>query len=242
VHDKVISNDMFHARAVPDSSELLTLMGERSDVKADEVRTACRLLGVEDVFFFGADDAVLLVTEENVRRLARVLRELRPDIVLTHFPKESDGLTAPHAVAGQIVLHAIRLAAGVDPGDRNPPHRTSQVFFFGQGAASIRRDLWEAKGDYYCDVFIDITDVIGRKLAAMDCLVSQGYAGAYARKRLEAGDGAWGRAANCAYAEGFISQSPEVHYYLPVTEHALKMAHLSDHEIMAVYSCRFPLD
>ena len=42
-------------------------MTERSDVKAEETRRACALLGVDDVTFFGADDAVLLVTEEVVR-------------------------------------------------------------------------------------------------------------------------------------------------------------------------------
>ena len=62
-------------------------MDERSDVKAEEVRKGCKILGVEDIYFFGADDAVLLVTEEIVKRLARLLREVRPDIILTHFPQ-----------------------------------------------------------------------------------------------------------------------------------------------------------
>jgi len=84
----------------------------RADVKADEVRRACALLGVEEIHFFGADDAVLRVTEEAVRRLARLVRELRPDVVLTHFPKEGDGLTNAHAICGQIVLHALALAYG----------------------------------------------------------------------------------------------------------------------------------
>ena len=149
-------------------------MAERSDVKAEEAREACNLLGVEDVYFFGADDAVLLVTDEAVRRLARLLRQLKPDIVLTHFPKEGDGLTNAHAIAGQIVLHALSLASGVDPGDRNPPHKAAQVFFFGTGAAAIPRQVWQSEGGYYNDVFIDITDVVDKKLAALDCLVSQG--------------------------------------------------------------------
>ncbi|MEZ4734420.1 MAG: hypothetical protein R3E79_45595 [Caldilineaceae bacterium] len=60
---------------VPEAGELQTLMSERADLKADETRQACALLGVADVTFFGADDAVLLVTEEAVRRLARLLRK-----------------------------------------------------------------------------------------------------------------------------------------------------------------------
>ena len=60
---------MFHREEVPDESDLLALMDERSDVKAEEVRKGCKILGVEDIYFFGADDAVLLVTEETVKRL-----------------------------------------------------------------------------------------------------------------------------------------------------------------------------
>ena len=202
VHDKVISDEMHHRSEVPEAAELQSLMAERSDVKTEEARKACNLLGVEDVYFFGADDAVLLVTDEAVRRLARLIRQLKPDLVITHFPKEGDGLTNAHAIAGQIVLHAMALAGGVDPGDRNPPHKAAQVFFFGTGAAAIPRQVWHSEGGYYNDVFIDITDVVDKKLAALDCLVSQGYGGAYARKRIETSDGAFGMSGGVAYAEG----------------------------------------
>ena len=66
------------------------------------------------------------------------------------------------------------------------------MFFFGAGATNIPKTVFDANRGCYNDVFIDITDVIEKKLAAMDCLVSQGYAGDYARKRLEAHDGAFG--------------------------------------------------
>ena len=238
VHDAVITNDMFHRDKIPDGQELTALMRERSDLKAGEVRAACKALGIEDILFFGADDAVLLVTDDLVRHLARVLRELRPDIVLTHFPREGDGLTNAHAIAGQVALRAIGFATQVDPGDTRPPHRTAQVFFFGGGAAGVRRHLWDADGGYYNDVFIDITDVVDKKLAALDALESQGYGGAYARKRIEASDGALGMGANCPYAEAFISLYAETHHCLPLTEHALAVARSSDHEIMKLYSYR----
>ncbi len=242
VHDAVISDAMFHREEVPDGAELLKLMQERSDVKAAEVRAACAFLGVEEIYFFGADDSVLLVKDETVRRLARLLRELRPDIVLTHFPKEGDGLTNAHATAGQIVMHAIGLANSVDPGDRNPPHRVAQVFYFGGGGARIPRQVWDSEGGYYNDVFIDITDVVEKKLAALDCLVSQGYGGAYSRKRIETSDGAFGSAGHCAYAEGFISLHAETHSFLPLTEHALRVARSSDHENISRSSYRIPVD
>lgn len=242
VHDVVISESMHHREEVPEAEELSSLMVERSDVKAQEVRDACKILGVEELYFFGLDDAVLLVTEETVRRLARVLRELRPDIIVTHFPKERDTLTNPHAVAGQIVMHAMQLAAGVDPGDRHPPHRVAQVFFFGSGAASSRASVWGSEGGFYNDVFIETTDVIEKKLAALDCLKSQGYGGKYARKRIEASDGAFGSLVRCAYAEAFISLKAEIHHTLPVTDVMLELAAASDHEQMARYAYRLPVD
>ena len=242
VHDAVISDGMFHREEVPEAGELKQLMAERSDVKAEEVRRACRSLGVEEVRFLGIDDAVLLVTEESVRTVARLVRELKPDIVLTHFPREGDGKTNAHATAGQIVMHALSHAAGVDPGDRRPPHKVAQVFFFGCGGASLPRDVWGSEGGYYNDLFIDIPDVVDKKLAALDALVSQGYGGAYARKRIETTDGAFGQAGGCAYAEGFIKMSAETRYYFPVTGQALELARASDHELIGRTSFKIATD
>jgi 4-oxalomesaconate hydratase len=239
VHDKKVSDEMFHRTEVPEAAALTELIGERSDVKAEEVRKACRILGFEEVRFLGVDDSVLLVDAAIIRRIASLIRELRPDVILTHFPFEHAGL-GDHAVTGQMVVRAIGHAAGVDPGDRNPPHRVEQVFFFGQGGASVRNGLWDAAGGYTNDVFIDITDVIDRKFAAMECLVSQGYAGAYNRKRTENGDGAFG-GGSVAYGEGYIRMNAEVHYLLPLTPYARRRGGDSDHEIMGRYSWRLPM-
>jgi len=242
VHDAVVSEEMFHKEEVPTGTELEKIMAERSDIKAEEVRKACAILGVEDITFFGADDDVLLVTPETVKRLAKLFREKRPDIILTHFPREADGVTNAHAVAGQIVMHAIAYAGQVDPGDSRPPHRVARVFYYGGGAARLRSTLWDADGGYYNDVFIDISDVIEKKLAALDCLVSQGYGGAYARKRIETSDGAFGVSGGVPYAEGFISSGSETHYYLPLSDYSLQRARSSDHEIMNRYAFRLKVD
>ena len=239
IHDKKVSDEMFHRQDIPDAESLTQLMGERSDVKADEVRRACRILGFEDVHFLGVDTSVLVVDAAVIGRIASLIRALRPDIILTHFPYEHGGL-GDHAVTGQMVVRAMDYAASVDPGDRNPPHRVEQAFFFGQGGASVRNGLWDAAGGYTNDVFVDITDVIDRKFAAMECLVSQGYAGAYNRKRTENGDGAFG-GGSVAYGEGFIRMNAEVHYTLPLTPYARRRAGDSDHEIMGRYSWRLPM-
>jgi hypothetical protein len=68
--------------------------------------------------------------------------------------------------------------------------------------------------------------------------VSQGYAGAYARKRIETSDGAFGQAGGVPYGEAFISQSAQTHYYLPVSDYTRKRGKMSDHETMEAYSHR----
>jgi 4-oxalomesaconate hydratase len=242
VHDRVISDEMFHRKEIPKDEELRRMMAERSDVKAKEVIKACEIIGVRDVEFLGADDAVLLPTEENVRQVARLIRRQKPDIVITHFPKEAGAVGNPHALAGQIVMLALSLASAVDPGDLNPPHKVAQVFFFGNGAAGVRASVWSSEGGYYNDVFVDITDVAQLKVACIDALDSQGYSGAYARKRIEASDGAFGIMARVAYAEGFISANSTTHYHLPLSELDLKKSRLSDHQILEQMSYRMDPD
>lgn len=238
VHDQVMSEEMFHRTEIPDAPELESTMAERSDVKAAEVRKACAILGVTDVFFFGADDAVLLPDEPTVRRLARLLRENRPDVILTHYPLEGGGVWSPHAATGQLVLMATGFAGSVDPGDRNPPHRTTQLFYWGQGAGGLPVTLWDAHRCLYNNIIIDITDVVEKKLACLDLLVSQGYGGAYARKRIETSDGAFGKAGGVPYGEAFISHSAQTWYYLPISEYSRRQGTMSDHEIMDAYSYR----
>lgn len=244
VHDKVVADDMFHRKEIPESAELKKTMVNRADVKSKEVIKACSILGVKekDVFFLGADDAVLLPNDAIIRKVARLIRKLRPNVIITHYPRENGGVGSQHATTGQIVMHAIPLAAAVDPGDRTPPCQIAQVFYFGCGAASVRADLWGADGGYTNDIFVDITDVADKKTAALDAMQSQGYGGAYARKRIETADGAFGSRVKVPYAEGFISAYSTTHYYLPVSEITLEHAKDSNHEAIrrSSYRARIP--
>jgi LmbE family N-acetylglucosaminyl deacetylase len=232
VHDKVVSDDMFHRKEIPGSEELNKIIVERADAKTKEVIKACSILGVkeQDVYFLGADDAVLLVNETIVRKVARLIRQLRPNVIITHYPLENAGVGSQHATTGQIVMHAINLAAAVDPGDKTPPCEITQVFFFGTGAAPVRSEVWGAQGGFYNDIFVDITDVADKKIACLDAMASQGYGGPYARKRIEASDGAFGSRVKVPYAEGFISCYSTTQYYLPVSEINLEHSKDSNHE------------
>ncbi len=229
VHATAVTNELKGRKETSEAERLKEIMAERTQAKEQEVIKACSLLGVraEDIHFLGADDAVLLVNEPMIRQLARLIRQLRPDVLITHFPHENSGL-GDHAITGKMVIHALELAAGEDPGEKRPSHRVAQVFFFGIGAAAVRGDLWSSQGGFYNDVFVDITDVAAKKVACLDALASQGYAGAYARKRIDSSDAAFGSRVRVPYAEGFITLHSSAHYYLPVSPIDLEHARSSD--------------
>lgn len=232
VHDKVIADEMQRRKEIPGEADLKKKMAERSAVKEQEVVKACGILGVRepDIYFMRVDDLALLVDQSLIRKMASLIRKLRPDVILTHYPYEDSALGSAHAVTGQLVVHALGPAAGVDPGDTAPPHKVTQVFFFGQGAMGPRTHLWDAQGGAYNNVFIDITDVADKKVACLDAMESQGYNGAYARKRIETTDGAFGTTIGVSYAEGFVSLNSTTNYYLPVSEIDRHHASETDHE------------
>jgi len=83
IHDVIISDTLRFEDRIPDADDLAALMADRARVKEDEVRRACAFLGITDVRFFGYDDAVLTLSEELILRMAALIRELRPDVIVT---------------------------------------------------------------------------------------------------------------------------------------------------------------
>jgi LmbE family N-acetylglucosaminyl deacetylase len=93
------------------------------------------------------------------------------------------------------------------------------------------------------DLLIDITSVVGRKVAAMDCFASQGYDGPFARKLIEASNGEFGRSAGVALAEPYVRFRSETRSLLPLTEYAEAADPLTRHVAYSQFDVRreFPL-
>ena len=93
------------------------------------------------------------------------------------------------------------------------------------------------------DLMIDITSVVGRKIAAMDCFVSQGYGGPFARKLIEASNGEFGRYAGVALAEPYVRFRSETRNRLPVTDYAEEVDPLTRHVTYSQFDVRreFPV-
>jgi 4-oxalomesaconate hydratase len=231
IHDVIVSDALRFQDRIPGADDLTKLMAERAAVKEDEVRRACAFLGIADVRFFGYDDAVLTLREELIQRMAALIREVRPDVIVTHHPNELGEYGNHHAMTAQLVLNGIGAAHGVGMDDPNPPHRVAQVFFTTH-ALVMPSNVLSGPLHWYPDVIVDITDVVEAKVRALDTMRSQRYGGDYARKTIEMVDGAMGSIGGVAYGEGFMTYHPDTSRLFPVSDWLLQRAAESEEDLM----------
>ncbi len=189
--------------------------------KLKEMRAACAILGIENVQTLGFEDDEELLTEGLVVAIAKVIRDVRPDIVITHHPFEDWGLKL-HATVGRATMFAFRKAATSGHGKSQRSHRVPSIYFMNP-MAYVGVSLSNAFAAHI-DVYVDISDVIDKKVQAMDRISSQYYGGSYARKRAESLDGHWGSHAQVPYAECFQRYYHWVAYTLPISDFELKRA------------------
>jgi LmbE family N-acetylglucosaminyl deacetylase len=145
------------------SRELRTPPGVLAAQREDEQRAAARELGVSEVVFLRYPDGVLENTMALRRQLAGLLREHRPDVVVTIDPWRRYQLHPDHRAAGQVALDAVYAAREwyIFPeqllGDREP-WRVKEIYLF-----------WTDKPDHYEDV----TGSIETRIAALRRHTSQ---------------------------------------------------------------------
>ncbi len=132
-------------------------------IREQEQRNACRVLGIEEVVFLPYEDGVLEPSIALRRDLTRVIRRYRPDAVICGDPTMryygNSYLNHPdHRVAADVTLDAVYPSAGtrlIFPellAEGLLPHHVKRVFIHG-----VRR----------ADTFVDISDVLPLKLAAL---------------------------------------------------------------------------
>lgn len=95
------------------SSDLSADPAALAAVRREEQREAARVLGVKDVFFCDYNDGELTVSMDVKRDIARIIRKVRPDTVVTMDPAmlydtERGFINHPdHRAAGQAALDAV---------------------------------------------------------------------------------------------------------------------------------------
>jgi 4-oxalomesaconate hydratase len=186
--------------------------------KKDELRRAADIVGIHKVTTLDLDDTMVSLQEPVVERVAEQIAHERPDVLICDYPVNPVVAGNTHTVATTTVLAALgRTGTYLRNLDGRAEYHVKQVFFTSLPVhAADGLSLYGIRND----VFVDITSVVGKKVAAMDCFDSQGYSGLFARKLIESSNGEFGRAAGVNFAEAFYRMNNETHSLLPVTEAA----------------------
>jgi 4-oxalomesaconate hydratase len=114
-------------------------------------------------------DYPLVVTDAALGKLVELLRDLQPDIVMTHTPK--DPFNPDHPVACQAVQKARLLASGAGVASAFKRITPPDLYFF----EPHQPELCE----FEPNTFVDITPVMERKRKAMEVIGAQSYLQSY---------------------------------------------------------------
>ena len=137
---------------------------ELAAIREQEQRDACAVLGVKEVIFLGHPDGFLTPDEELRGEIVRLLRQYRPDVVLTWDGFRQGFNHSDHRAIGIAVRDAIYPAVRDHlyyPGDKEDGLEAHQVNEMLMGGSSDP-DYW-----------VDISDHLETKLKAIICHKSQ---------------------------------------------------------------------
>jgi LmbE family N-acetylglucosaminyl deacetylase len=170
--------------------------------RQQEQRAAAQLLGVSDVFFGNYEDGQLCVTPGLKRDIVRVLRRLRPDVVVTfdpsmmyyapeHFINHPD-----HRAAGQAALDAVFPLAR--------DHLSFPELYEKEGLEPHKVSTLLLVNFEKADFSVDISGYIDKKLDALAAHASQMKDLRQIQDKMRARAAAAGKRAGMQYAESFL--------------------------------------
>ena len=173
-------------------------------VRAEEVAKATEILGIIDVEFWDYQDYHMYFDQERMHRLVKKIREVRPDIILTHA--EGDALNPDHEMVSRKVFEASVLSnsSGVQI-EGLPVTKQQKIFGFEPHQTEI--------SEFYPDAIIDITSTYEKKKKAMECFQAQPHLINYYKDRAEMrGNHARRLSGNKSYkyAESFTRRFPYI--------------------------------
>lgn len=165
--------------------------------RAGELADAAAVVGVASHRVLGAHDGDLAQRPAFVEELVHLVRDVKPDVVLGHDPTailfgQEYFNHRDHRVAGWALLDAISPSSALPhyfPA-AGPPHQVSVVYLSG----TLEPDVW-----------VDISDTLETKIAAVECHRSQfsGFEVGWAADAVRRRAAEEGRRAGVVHAEGF---------------------------------------
>lgn len=123
--------------------------------KREEAQRAAAVLGA-DVYFMPYKDAELEVTDEVKYRLADLIREVKPTVLLTHW---TESIHKDHTNTAHIVEDA-RFYAALPAIERDLPAHGAWGMFYCEN--------WEDPYGYEPDIYVDISDVFDTYIHALE--------------------------------------------------------------------------
>lgn len=133
-------------------------------MREQEQRDACAILGVKDVFFLRHPDGFLEPTHEFRGEIVRLLRDLKPDTVITWEGYRRGFNHNDHRTVGIITYDA------VFPASRDPLYYPEHI---DAGLSWHRVSELLLAGSEEPDYFFDISDVLDVKIEALLAHTSQ---------------------------------------------------------------------
>jgi len=131
-----------------------------------ESRRAAQILGIETEMLDNHDGEAM-VTLENRRKIARLIREWQADIVISHRPNDYH---PDHRYTGMLVTDAAYMVQVPFFTPEVPPLSHNPVFLFSE-------DGFKKPNPFSGDIVVAIDDVADKKFAVVEAMESQFYEG-----------------------------------------------------------------
>ena len=178
------------------------------EIRAEEAARSAEVMGLAVRRNAGLRDAGLINDDTSRSVVVGLIRELRPDVIVTHW---REGRHPDHRVAAQLAYDASFLSALKNydaPGETHRPHKVVHCLLFREDAPPP-------------SFVVDITDHIETKMAALACFASQFSGKTSAGEVFGAGDrpveeqiraqcAHHGSRIRCAYGEPFWARETVV--------------------------------
>ena len=144
------------------------------EIRRGEAETAASALGAE-LSSLDLGDYPLVVDRDGVERLTALVRELEPQVILTHAPR--DPFNPDHAVAHDATVQARVFASGAGVASAFETVSPSALLSFEPHQPELC--------GFVPTTFVDITPVWEKTVAAMEAMGAQSYLRRYYAQRAE---------------------------------------------------------
>lgn len=149
----VANGNMGHAIIMPQ---------ELREMRAEEARTAGKLIGAKEVFNIDVDDCMVRAeNREAIERIVAIIRKTRPDFIITHNP---DDYMEDHVQTSKLVYEASFTSSVPHMYPENESYATVPPIYYMDTLAGV---------GFLPEEYVDISEDIELKLQALDCHQSQ---------------------------------------------------------------------